>query len=78
MSFADEFAKFRKPMEIARAALRAELEERLAELTESQRAHFKKFWPSAPPAMSFDALKNAVDVCQRTVAKNRAGRPAPT
>ena len=51
--------------------LRGKLDERLLEVTEKQRAFFGKIFPDGVPP---DKLKSAIDLCDRTIRKNEAGR----
>lgn len=71
--------RFRSTAQIIRDALTAELSARLAECTEAQRAVFKRVFPNEIGKLSEEQLRNAVDVCQRTVHKNiTTGRTAST
>ena len=47
------------------------LQERLAQCTTSQRAMFNRMYPQGVPA---DRLESAIDLCDRTIKKNREGR----
>lgn len=77
MGFVEEFAKIATPDQIIKNSLIYALSQMLAELTEEQKAMFIKIWPIAIPNMSEAELRNALNLCNRTVAKNRAGRPPP-
>lgn len=74
MAFEDEFAKFATPDEVARAALREEIERLLMYCTEAQRRHLPNVWHDWRKRMEPD-LKAVLSLVQRTVSKNRAGRP---
>ena len=49
------------------AFIRAKLEERLAQITPEQKEFFYKLFPNKVPK---DKLKIAIDLCDRTIAKN--------
>jgi hypothetical protein len=72
--FTEEFAKFRTPGQIVRDALTTELRSLLAECTEPQRQLFGRMFPAGIDKIPEDGLRSAIDLCQRTVTKNRVGR----
>lgn len=74
MAFTEEFTKIRKPDEVVYQSLKAAVESALAECTDKQRAFFPKVFPKWPDNMSEEKLRDALDLCNRTIAKNRAGR----
>ena len=47
------------------------LEERLTQCTEPQREMFNRIYPKGVPA---NHLESAVDLCDRTIKKNREGK----
>lgn len=49
------------------AFLREKLEERLSQCTDTQRAFFPKVYPGK---VSYEKLILAIDLCDRTIAKN--------
>lgn len=59
--------------EIELDALRQEIRQRLSECSEKQTAFFNKVYPDGIDKLDRDKLRNAVGLCQRTVAKNRTG-----
>lgn len=54
--------------------IRDKLSERLSKLTDEQRLFFKKIFPGKVP---YDKLYTAIDLCDRTIAKNLKGRKNP-
>ncbi len=72
--FGKEFARFPTPSQITLDALRSHLTGLLPELWDNQRALLDRMYPKGAAVMSEPELKNAIDLCHRTIAKNRVGR----
>jgi hypothetical protein len=53
------------------AFLRTSLNERLSLCTEAQRDKFARIFPGSVPS---ERLRTAIDLCDRTIAKNKSGR----
>lgn len=73
-NFLNELSKLTTPAEIAKSALRAELEQRLSECTERQQDMFRRIYTREISLLNEKELKSAIDLVNRTLAKNRAGR----
>lgn len=72
--FAAEFEKLTKADEIVRDALTTTLERRLVECTAEQQGFFHKIVPNGIASQDEHGLRHLVDLVNRTLAKNRAGR----
>lgn len=75
-TFSEEFAKFQNPTDMVIELLRNTLSALLGELQEKQRDFFHRLYPEGVDALPEWQLKNAIDQCQRTIAKNRAAQAA--
>lgn len=69
MTTADE--EFKHPREIAREALRAELNRLLALCTQPQQVFFARIFPDVSVLIEGD-LQSAILLCQRTIRKNQS------
>ena len=74
MPFTEEFAKLATPNQVIVGALTGATMERLKDCTNEQRSFFARLFPEWPDRMTEQSLRTALDLCNRTVAKNRAGR----
>lgn len=61
---------FRKPDDVVRDALLAELDGLLAECTEEQQARFLVIFPGGLESLTDNQIQNAILLCQRTIRKN--------
>jgi len=54
--------------------MRLRLHERLEKITKDQREFFNRLFPNGVPK---DKIMTAIDLCDRTIAKNEKGRGKP-
>ncbi|TDQ19914.1 hypothetical protein [Phyllobacterium brassicacearum] len=63
-------AATRSVSDIVRDALQQELKTLLSRCTEAQTAFFHSLYPGGIESLSEDKLRNAIPLCQRTIARN--------